>query len=156
MNAICAFAIGLIFGMGLILSGMTDPSMIIGFLDVAGDWDPSLAFVMGGAILVGFVAFRFARRRTVSFLGGAMHIPNMWEIDRRLVLGSLAFGVGWGLAGYCPGPAVVALGAGHDKAVVFVIAMIAGMALYESADRVFHARRRRRVPREFSDVAGDA
>jgi uncharacterized membrane protein YedE/YeeE len=156
MNAIGAFAAGLIFGVGLIISGMTDPSTIIGFLDLAGAWDPSLAFVMGGAILVGFVAFRLARRRTATVLGGAMTIPNMRQIDRRLVLGSVTFGIGWGLAGYCPGPAVVALGAGHDKAVVFVIAMIAGMALYESADRVFHARRRRRVPREFSDVAGDA
>ena len=156
MNAVSAFAVGLLFGMGLIISGMTDPSKIIGFLDIAGAWDPSLAFVMGGAILVGFVAFRFARRRTMSFLGGAMHIPTARQIDRPLILGGLAFGVGWGLAGYCPGPAVVALGAGQDQAVVFVIAMIAGMALYETADRFFHARRRRRVPRELSDVAGDA
>ena len=156
MNAVSAFAVGLLFGMGLIISGMTDPSKIIGFLDITGAWDPSLAFVMGGAILVGFVAFRFARRRTMSFLGGAMHIPTARQIDRPLILGGLAFGVGWGLAGYCPGPAVVALGAGQDQAVVFVIAMLAGMALYETADRFFHARRRRRVPRELSDVAGDA
>jgi len=156
MNVVSAFAVGLLFGIGLIISGMTDPSKIIGFLDVTGAWDPSLAFVMGGAVLVGFVAFRFARKRTVSLLGGAMHIPTVRQIDRPLVLGGLAFGVGWGLAGYCPGPAIVALGAGQDKAVVFVIAMIAGMALYESVDRVVHARRRRRLPREFSDVAGDA
>ncbi|MGH8634378.1 MAG: DUF6691 family protein [Burkholderiales bacterium] len=156
MNAVSAFAVGLLFGVGLILSGMTDPSKIIGFLDLAGAWDPSLAFVMGGAVLVGFVAFRVARKLTVSFLGGAMHLPAARHIDRELIFGSLAFGVGWGLAGYCPGPAVVALGAGQDKAVVFVIAMIAGMALYEAADRLFHARRRRRVPRELSDVAGDA
>lgn len=156
MNAISAFVAGLIFGTGLIISGMTDPSKIIGFLDVAGAWDPSLAFVMVGAVLVGLVAFRFARRRTVSFLGGAMHLPNARLIDRPLVLGSLAFGVGWGLAGYCPGPAVVAFGSGQDKAVVFLVAMIAGMALYEAADRYFHARRRRRTPRELSDVAGDA
>ncbi|HSF21094.1 MAG TPA: YeeE/YedE family protein [Burkholderiales bacterium] len=156
MNAVSAFVVGLIFGTGLIISGMTDPSKIIGFLDVAGAWDPSLAFVMGGAVLVGLIAFRFARRRTVSFLGGAMHLPNARLIDRPLVLGSLAFGVGWGLAGYCPGPAVVAFGSGQDKAVVFLVAMIAGMALYEAADRHFHARRRRRTPRELSDVAGDA
>jgi uncharacterized membrane protein YedE/YeeE len=156
MNAMSAFAVGLLFGLGLIVSGMTDPSKIIGFLDLAGAWDPSLAFVMGGAILVGLVAFRFARRRTASFLGGAMHLPAARQIDRPLVVGGLAFGVGWGLAGYCPGPAVVALGAGQDKAVVFVIAMIAGMALYEAFDRHFHARRRRRTPRELSDVAGDA
>ena len=87
---------------------------------------------------------------------GYLKVLTARQIDRRLVLGSVTFGVGWGLAGYCPGPAVVAFGAGLDKAVVFVIAMVAGMALYESADRVFHARRRRRVPREFSDVAGDA
>ena len=156
MNAVWAFLAGLLFGLGLIVSGMTDPSKIIGFLDITGAWDPSLAFVMGGAVLVGVVAFRFARRRTASFLGGAMHIPSARHIDRPLMLGSLSFGVGWGLAGYCPGPAVVALGSGQDQAVVFVVAMIAGMALYEAADRHFHARRRRRVPRELSDVAGDA
>jgi uncharacterized membrane protein YedE/YeeE len=156
MNAVWTFLAGLLFGLGLIVSGMTDPSKIIGFLDITGAWDPSLAFVMGGAVLVGLVAFRFARRRTASFLGGAMHIPSARHIDRQLILGSLAFGVGWGLAGYCPGPAVVALGSGQDQAVVFVAAMIAGMALYEAADRHFHARRRRRVPRELSDVAGDA
>jgi uncharacterized membrane protein YedE/YeeE len=156
MNAVSAFVVGLLFGTGLIISGMTDPSKIIGFLDVAGAWDPSLAFVMGGAVLVGLIAFRFARRRTVSLLGGAMHLPNARQIDRPLILGSLAFGVGWGLAGYCPGPAVVAFGSGQDKAVVFLVAMIAGMALYEAADRLFHARRRRRIPRELSDVAGDA
>ena len=156
MSAVSAFAVGLFLGAGLIISGMTDPSKIIGFLDVAGAWDPSLAFIIGGAVLVGFIAFRFARRRTVSFLGGAMHLPNARQIDQPLILGSLAFGVGWGLAGYCPGPAVVAFGSGQDKAVVFLVAMIAGMALYEAADRLFHARRRRRVPRELSDVAGDA
>jgi len=156
MSAVSAFLAGLLFGIGLIVSGMTDPSKIIGFLDLAGAWDPSLAFVMGGAILVGLVAFRLARKRTVSFLGGALHIPTARHIDRPLILGSLAFGVGWGLAGYCPGPAVVAFGSGQDKAVVFVVAMIAGMALYEALDRRFHARRRRRIPRELSDVAGDA
>jgi len=156
MNALSAFAVGLAFGLGLILSGMTDPSKIVGFLDLAGAWDPSLAFVMGGAVLVGWVAFRFARKRTVSFLGGAMHLPAARHIDRALIFGSLTFGVGWGLAGYCPGPAVVSFGAGQDKAVVFVIAMIAGMALYEAADRRLHARRKRRVPRNRSDVAGDA
>jgi uncharacterized membrane protein YedE/YeeE len=156
MNAVWAFVAGLFFGLGLIVSGMTDPSKIIGFLDIAGAWDPSLAFVMGGAVLVGLIAFRFARQRAASFLGGAMHLPSARQIDRPLIIGSLAFGVGWGLAGYCPGPAVVAFGAGQDQAVVFVIAMIAGMALYEAEDRLFHARRRRRIPRELSDVAGDA
>lgn len=136
MHALSAFVTGLIFGVGLIISGMTDPSKIIGFLDLAGPWDPSLAFVMGGAVTVGFIAFRFARRRTAAFLGGAMHLPTARQIDRRLVLGSLAFGVGWGLAGYCPGPAVVSVGMGQEKAIVFVVAMLAGMGIYELIERL--------------------
>src|SRR6185369_7562864 len=101
MNALFAFAAGLIFGAGLILSGMTDPGKVIGFLDVTGDWDPSLAFVMGGAILIGFFAFRLAGKRAKSFLGGAMHLPHRRDIDKRLVSGSVLFGIGWGLAGFC-------------------------------------------------------
>jgi hypothetical protein len=134
MQTLGAFLAGLVFGIGLILSGMTDPSKVIGFLDLAGRWDPSLALVMVGAILVGMVGYSVARRRTAAFLGGAMHLPAARQIDRRLVLGSLVFGAGWGLAGFCPGPAIVSLGAGQDKAVVFVIAMLAGMALYEFAE----------------------
>lgn len=145
MDILSSFIVGLIFGIGLILSGMTDPSKVIGFLDVAGLWDPSLAFVMGGAILVGVVAFRFARKRTAAFLGGAMRLPTRDDIDRRLVLGSLVFGVGWGMAGFCPGPALTALGTGNGKAVIFVLAMIAGMALFELADRLLHAPRRERA-----------
>jgi uncharacterized membrane protein YedE/YeeE len=129
------FAVGLIFGIGLILSGMTDPGKVLGFLDLAGLWDPSLAFVMGGAILVGLVAFAVAKRRTRSFLGGALRLPKSTVIDRRLVLGSLTFGVGWGLAGFCPGPALVSLGAGQPKAVVFVLAMVVGMGLFEWLER---------------------
>ncbi|MDH3288822.1 MAG: YeeE/YedE family protein [Betaproteobacteria bacterium] len=136
MHALSAFATGLIFGIGLIISGMTDPSKIVGFLDVAGPWDPSLAFVMGGAVAVGFVAFRFARGRTAAVLGGAMHLPTARQIDRRLVLGSLAFGVGWGLAGYCPGPAVVSVGMGQEKAIVFVVAMLVGMGIYDFIERL--------------------
>ena len=135
MQAFWAFAAGLVFGLGLIVSGMTDPSKVIGFLDLAGRWDPSLAFVMVGAIMVALVAYRMARKRTASFLGGAMRLPAARNIDRRLILGSLVFGVGWGLAGFCPGPALVSLGSGQDKAVVFVLAMLAGMAVYELAER---------------------
>jgi uncharacterized protein len=135
MHALSAFAVGLIFGIGLIVSGMADPSKVIGFLDLAGAWDPSLAFVMVGAIFVGFLAYGYARRRTAALLGGAMHLPAVREIDRRLILGSLVFGVGWGLAGFCPGPALVSLGSGQDKAVVFTLAMLAGMALYEVVER---------------------
>ena len=137
MHSLGAFVSGLIFGIGLIVSGMTDPSKVIGFLDLAGRWDPSLAFVMVGAIIVGLIGYAVARKRTTAFLGGALHIPTARQIDRRLVLGSLVFGIGWGLAGFCPGPAVVAFGAGQDKAVVFVIAMLGGMALYELAEARF-------------------
>src|SRR2546429_7257963 len=106
MNALTAFLAGLVFGVGLLVSGMTDPGKVKGFLDLAGAWDPSLAFVMGGAILVGFFAFRFAGRRARSFFGGAMHLPAARDIDSRLVGGSIVFGIGWGLAGFCPGPAL--------------------------------------------------
>ncbi|GAA0839348.1 hypothetical protein DET50_12822 [Marinobacter pelagius] len=126
---------GLIFGFGLILSGMANPEKVLGFLDIAGLWDPSLAFVMGGAIIVGVVAFAVARRRTLSFLGFNMKIPSHTHIDKRLVIGSLMFGIGWGIAGICPGPGIVALGAGETKAAVFVVSMVAGMAIFELIER---------------------
>ena len=126
MNLFAAFGAGLVFGIGLILSGMTDPGKVIGFLDVFGRWDPSLAFVMGGAVLVGSFAFRFAHRRTRAFFGAAMHLPGNRDIDNRLVLGSLVFGIGWGLAGYCPGPVLVGAAGGAWTALAFVPAMLAG------------------------------
>lgn len=125
------YLIGVLFGLGLMVSGMTNPAKIIAFLDLAGPWDPSLIFVMGGAVLVGLIAFYLAKKRTESFLGGAMHIPTRRDIDRPLIIGSALFGVGWGLAGFCPGPALVSLGTGELKAVVFVIAMLAGMVLFD-------------------------
>jgi uncharacterized membrane protein YedE/YeeE len=143
MNALAAFAAGLVFGIGLIVSGMTDPGKVIGFLDLAGRWDPSLAFVMGGAILVGYFSFAAAGKRGRTFLGGAMQLPTSRDIDARLVAGSAVFGVGWGLAGFCPGPALVALGAGIDQAALFVAAMLAGMVIYDAAERLIHAPRRR-------------
>jgi hypothetical protein len=126
---------GLVFGLGLITSGMANPAKVLGFLDLAGAWDPSLAFVMAGAIAVGTVAFRVARRRTVSLLGAEMRLPAARDIDRRLVAGSLLFGIGWGMGGFCPGPALVALGMGEIKALVFVAAMLAGMGLFELLER---------------------
>ena len=135
MQRVFEFLIGLLFGLGLILSGMSNPAKVLGFLDLAGNWDPSLAFVMGGAILVGLVAFQIARKRTQTFLGGALKLPNRTDIDKRLVIGSLTFGVGWGLAGFCPGPALVSLGSGQPKAVIFVIAMVVGMGIYELINR---------------------
>lgn len=136
MSRISEFLVGLLFGLGLILSGMTDPAKVQGFLDLAGAWDPSLAFVMGGAIAVGFFAYALARRRTAAVFGGAMHLPKATQIDRRLVLGSLTFGAGWGLAGFCPGPGVVSMAAGEPKAAVFVLAMVVGMAVFELAERM--------------------
>lgn len=134
-HRISEFAVGLLFGIGLILSGMTDPGKVIGFLDLFGQWDPSLALVMGGAIMVGVFAFAIAKKRTSTFLGGALHLPKSNDIDRRLVVGGLVFGAGWGLAGFCPGPALVSLGAGQPKAAVFVVAMLAGMAVFELLER---------------------
>ena len=122
---------GLVFGLGLIVSGMANPAKVLGFLDLAGAWDPSLAFVMGGAVGVGMVAFFVARRRTVSLLGAPMKLPAARGIDRRLVGGSLLFGIGWGVAGFCPGPALVTLGMGNGKALLFVGAMLFGMGLFE-------------------------
>ena len=129
MSGVAAFIAGLVFGFGLILSGMTDPGKVLGFLDLAGRWDPSLAFVMAGAILVGFFAFAMAKRRARAFFGGAMHLPQGRDIDHRLVAGSLVFGIGWGLAGFCPGPALVSFGSGQEKAAIFVAAMLGGMLI---------------------------
>lgn len=135
-HRVVEFVVGLLFGLGLILSGMVDPGKVLGFLDLAGPWDPSLAFVMGGAIGVGVFAFAVAQKRTTSFLGDAMRLPTSGVIDRRLVGGGLLFGAGWGLAGFCPGPALVSLGAGQPKAAVFVVAMLAGMAVFEGLERL--------------------
>jgi uncharacterized protein len=136
MQKLSAFIVGLLFGLGLILSGMTDPGKVQGFLDLFGNWDPSLAFVMGGAIAVGFFAYALAKQRTRNFLGGAMHLPKATAIDKRLVIGSLTFGVGWGLAGFCPGPGLVSMASGEIKGAVFVAAMVAGMAVFEWLERV--------------------
>jgi len=142
IHRISEFLVGLLFGLGLILSGMTDPGKVIGFLDLFGSWDPSLALVMGGAIAVGFFAFSLAQKRTMNFLGGLLRLPNSQVIDRRLVIGSLMFGAGWGIAGFCPGPALVSMAAGQPKALLFVVTMLAGMVGYELLDRFIHAPRK--------------
>ena len=136
MNALAAFAAGLVFGIGLILSGMTDPGKVIGFLDLAGSWDPSLALVMGGAMLVFGVGSRLVVRRGRPVLGGSFPGQPSRRIDGRLLVGAGLFGVGWGLAGFCPGPAVTNLGGLHVEALGFVLAMIVGMV---SAQRLFGA-----------------
>ena len=135
MRTFFAFLAGLVFGIGLLVSGMTDPGKVLGFLDLAGNWDPSLALVMVGAIAVGLVAFALAKQRALSLLGLPMQLPTARQIDRRLVLGSLTFGIGWGVAGICPGPALVLLGAGVPQGMVFVVAMLGGMAGFELLER---------------------
>jgi uncharacterized membrane protein YedE/YeeE len=136
------FAVGLVFGLGLMFSGMTDPGKVIGFLDLFGSWDPSLALVMGGAIMVGFFAFAVAKKRTTTFLGGVLRFPTSFDIDKKLVIGSLIFGTGWGLAGFCPGPALVSMADGQAKALIFVVAMLVGMVGFELMDRFVHAPRK--------------
>lgn len=135
MVALSAGFAGLLFGFGLIVAGMVDPSKVLAFLDLFGAWDPSLAVVMAAALVVGSFGFALARRRKASLLGEPMRLPASRTIDRRLVVGSTMFGAGWGLVGYCPGPALTALGMGEPKALVFVMAMLAGMAIYEALER---------------------
>ncbi|QNA97765.1 YeeE/YedE family protein [Massilia sp. Se16.2.3] len=135
MHLLVALLAGLVFGVGLVVSGMTDPAKVLGFLDLAGNWDPSLAFVMGGAVLVAALGYRYARARTQSLLGAAMQVPTARRVDRRPVLGSLTFGVGWGLSGFCPGPALASLASGGMKPLLFVLAMVAGMILFDLIER---------------------
>jgi len=135
MTLLFSFASGLIFGIGLIVAGMADPSKVLGFLDLAGLWDPSLALVMAGAITVGLGGFTLARSRTQSVLGLPIRLPPARGLDRRLILGSVLFGIGWGLSGVCPGPALVLMGTGSAKAWLFGTAMVAGMGLFELLER---------------------
>ncbi|HEX7386548.1 MAG TPA: YeeE/YedE family protein [Castellaniella sp.] len=140
MGIVTSLLVGVAFGVGLILSGMVLPAKVLGFLDITGAWDPSLGLVMIGAVLTGIGAFTVARHRQRSLLGFEMKLPTAHNIDRRLVLGSLIFGVGWGIAGLCPGPAIVNLGTGQAKAIVFFVALVAGMGLFEFIERHKHQR----------------
>jgi len=132
MKNIITLLAGLFFGLGLIISGMTNPAKVIGFLDIAGLWDPSLIFVMIGGIAVAFVGFKFVQNKSQAIFGESIHLPGRSEISKELVIGSLLFGAGWALAGFCPGPALVALGAGYKEALIFVIAMIFGMCIHDN------------------------
>ncbi len=127
---IASFAAGVIFAFGLSIGGMTDPANIVGFLDVAGAWNPGLAFVMGGAVITGFVIFRLAGRRAQPVLGGEFHLPQLRSVDPRLAGGAALFGVGWGLSGFCPGPAIVSVVGGFPSIWIFVASMAVGMVLY--------------------------
>jgi len=134
LNLVAPLAAGLVFGLGLIAAGMTDPAKVLAFLDLAGAWDPSLALVMGGAIAVALVPFGWAKRQGRTLAGEPMQWPAARGIDARLLLGGLLFGIGWGLAGLCPGPAVVALAAGLADVWLFVLAMLAGLLLVDVVD----------------------
>ena len=140
MSASISFVVGLVFGLGLILSGMCNPAKVLGFLDLAGLWDPSLSLVMAGAIPVAFVAFRIAAGRRTTLLGQALNLPTATEIDQPLILGNAVFGIGWGLAGICPGPGFVLLGIEPLHGLVFILALLAGMALFELYRRIPRAQ----------------
>jgi uncharacterized membrane protein YedE/YeeE len=129
MRSVLVFAIGLVFGLGLVISGMINPTKVQNFLDIFGTWDPSLAFVMAAAVVVTFIGYRLAWRRPRPLLADSFHLPESNIIDRRLVLGAAIFGLGWGLGGYCPGPALASLSLLAPGTIVFVPAMLVGMWL---------------------------
>jgi uncharacterized membrane protein YedE/YeeE len=134
-----ALASGTLFGIGLVVSQMIDPGKVLAFLDVAGSWDPSLALVMLGALAVAVPGFRLARARSVPVLGGRFEAPSHSAVDRKLLVGAAVFGVGWGLVGFCPGPAIASLVFARPESLIFVVAMLAGAWLY-------HATAARRAP----------
>lgn len=152
MPMLTAFIAGLLFGSGLILSGMSNPAKVLAFLDIAGRWDPSLVFVMVGAILVAAIAFRIGGARTRTVFGGTIHMPGAARVDGRLVLGAVVFGVGWGLVGYCPGPALTSLGVGGWPTLLFVAAMIAGMAVFEVSERIAAGLAARKRPQPATET----
>lgn len=136
MLRLSAFIAGLIFGLGLILSGMSNPAKVLGFLDILGMWDPSLGFVMGGAIVITLPAFWLLKKQQLSWLKLPLQWPNNTVIDKRLVMGSSLFGIGWGLAGFCPGPAILSLASLTLPAMLFVIAMLTGMVLFQFYEHI--------------------
>ena len=138
MRNVSAFFCGLLFGFGLLLAGMANPAKVQAFLDLGGLWDPSLALVMGGAIAVAILPFTWAKQHTRSLLGAPMQLPGKRDVDRRLVIGSLLFGSGWGIAGICPGPALATVLTGHCQLLLFGLAMLAGMLIFEALERRTH------------------
>lgn len=135
---ITAALAGLLLGLGLILSGMANPAKVVGFLDVAGPWDPSLGLVMGGGLVTGSIGFALLKNRPKTLLGEPLNLPSSRRIDLRLIAGSILFGIGWGLTGICPGPGLVLLGAGVPEGVIYVISLLAGMTLYSVIERLRH------------------
>ena len=135
MQPLVSLVAGVVFGLGLAVAEMTNPLKVLDFLDLAGHWDPSLAFVMGGAVLVTLVAFRFVLRRAVPLYGDRFHLPTLTQLDRKLLGGAALFGIGWGLAGYCPGPALATILSGNSETWLFVPAMLVGGALQRWQNR---------------------
>jgi uncharacterized membrane protein YedE/YeeE len=127
---------GLLLGLGLILSGMANPAKVVGFLDVAGPWDPSLGLVMGGGLMVGSVGFALLRKQPKTLLGEPLNLPVSRKIDRRLIAGSVLFGIGWGITGICPGPGLVLLGAGVPEGLIYMASLLAGMTLYSVIEKL--------------------
>ena len=139
-GSLVSFGVGLLFGAGLILSGMTQPAKVLAFLDLLSAWNPALAAVMGGAILVHVAAYRLVPRMAGPLLGERWALPTRTDLDGRLILGAVLFGAGWGLGGYCPGPAIVASVTGAAPTLLFVASMLAGMGLYTLWERQTQAQ----------------
>lgn len=140
-NGIAALVVGYIFAIGLGVSGMTQPQKVVGFLDLFGEWDPSLVFVMLGAIVVHFAVYKLIRRRKSPLLSTDWHVPTKKEITPALVIGALLFGIGWGLGGFCPGPAVTSLASFETKPFIFVVSMLAGMLLFRQIDKKLNIKK---------------
>lgn len=145
MRIVSAFAIGLVFGLGIMISGMANPAKVLNFFDLAGAWDPSLILVMGGALSVTFIGYRLVFRRPAPLADSRFHLPSTRGIDLRLIGGAAVFGVGWGIAGFCPGGALPALGAGRLEVWLFVVALVAGMLAAEQIQKLAAAGSRRRA-----------
>ncbi len=127
---------GLLLGFGLLLSGMANPAKVVGFLDVAGPWDPSLGLVMGGGLIVGSVGFALLQKQPKTLLGEPLNLPTSRKIDLRLIAGSVLFGIGWGVTGICPGPGLVLLGAGVPEGLIYMASLLAGMTLYSVIEKL--------------------
>ena len=155
MRPLVAFAVGVLFAVGLGISGMTHPSKVLAFLDLTGDWDPSLAFVMGGGVLVNFIVFRLALRRGAPLLAPSFSLSPTSPVDAPLILGAIIFGIGWGIGGFCPGPALVSLAGGATPVIAFVAAMVGAMLASDAVERrAQSALARTRLRRSSSKAAG--
>jgi len=141
MRLLSGYIVGLVFGLGIAISGMINPAKVLNFFDIAGTWDPSLAFVMGGALVTTFIGYRLVWRRPAPMIGGGFQLPTNTKLDARLIGGSAVFGLGWGIAGFCPGAALPALGTGQVGVFAFVAALLAGIWVARAVQAGLDARR---------------